>query len=115
MDDALELIARERKEQIEKHRFSHHHDDIEHSDGMLRRMCVLALLDMPNFVSVIGTSSGDYRISCPSGWDRFSDKFSQKTDEIDKITVALALGVAELERLIRERVAERGDAQEGEG
>lgn len=105
---AIELIRNERREQSEKFGYDEAHDD-RHRNGEILDAAVLAMLDMPDMVKSIRQCRGrvPYKvveeIPVPPGWELFAQKFREKTDDIDKLVVALALGVAELERRLRAR------------
>lgn len=82
MKTGIELIAQERKEQIEKHGWSAEHDSFNDNGELLQaaRFC-------------IGVDEW------PENWDlRFADKISDK-DDIGKLKVAGAFIAAEIDRL----------------
>ncbi len=80
----VELIAKERQEQLEKHGWSPEHDLI-HKDGQLKFAALYALgkkADLKKYV----------------GWDWFMDKIDSKT-EVEKLIRAGALIAAAIDRI----------------
>ena len=87
METGLELIAKERKEQIEKHKWTEEHDK-EHTEGQLKFASLYALGEKSKLQSY--------------GWEWFQDKIDGKTD-IERLTIAGALICAEIDRLQKEK------------
>lgn len=96
----IELIAKERQEQIEKHGFDKSHDAKKwNEDGELVQAASY-LLAKPSFGCVNEVRVATY----PQRWnDEYHDKFDAKTG-IEALKVAGALIAAEIDRL-----QERGD------
>lgn len=81
----IELVAQERKEQIEKHGFDLKHD-LEYKGGQLKMAATYLLTGL--------------NLTWPSSWsEKWKEKFSKKS-EIDKLIVAAALVVADIDRLL---------------
>lgn len=89
MKTGIELIIEERREQLYKHNWSFKHDQEEHSEGQLLLAAIYAItvdpLDAP-----IEHGYG--------GWEDFVDKIQDK-DAIERLKIAGALIVAEIDRL----------------
>ena len=83
---AIELVAQERKEQIEKHGFTPEKDDKLDSGEMLR---------LANYII---SADSDYK---PEHWDNeyFMKVFSKP--RIEQLSIAGAMVIAEMERLKR--------------
>lgn len=83
----IELITQERKDQIEKHKFSLLHDQNEYKDhGDTLGGAMLYLL----------TGEDKYY---PSNWEQYwKDRFSEKTD-IEKLAIVGALAAAKIDLL----------------
>jgi len=82
----IELIAKERKEQIEKHGWDDSHDD-KHTDLSLRNCAIYNLTKDDNF--------------WPSNWDvKYKKKMDAKNYK-ENLIVAGALIAAEIDRLNR--------------
>ena len=84
----IDLIAEERAEQLNKHKWSAEHDK-EHEEGQLKMAAMYALQPYPN--EQIG-------IRCYGGWDWFTEKMDNKT-ELQRLVVAGALIAAEIDRI----------------
>jgi hypothetical protein len=84
----IELIAKERQEQIEKHGFSPKHDmDIYHLNGELRLAAEY----------LISSNENPYY---PDNWDeKYKNKFDSKT-YIERLATAGALLAAEIDRIV---------------
>lgn len=91
METGIELIERERKEQIEKHGFGKGHDESGLNDrGELVAAAVFILSHVPR-----GSILGAY----PRTWGmKYREKFLSKS-RVDKLKVAGALIAAEIDRL----------------
>lgn len=103
MTPALELVIKERMEQIEKHGFDKNHDN-RHMDNALLCASVHCLFSMPCGLLVHHEPDRSMQV-VHFPWDRLEDngleeKFKAK-NRIDQLTIGLALGVAELDRLLR--------------
>ncbi len=83
MKTGTELIAIERQEQIEKHKWDKEHDK-SHVDGELKFAALYAL--------------GEKSKLQPYAWDWFRDKMEGKT-EVEKLVIAGALIASEIDRL----------------
>lgn len=83
----IELIAEERREQIEKHGFSVANDWMYYKNGELKQAALFYL--NPSI------------FAWPDSWDEgyYKDKIALK-DEINKLRVAGALIAAEIDRLL---------------
>lgn len=93
----IELITKEREEQLQKHGWTPQHDD-QHYDGSLVHAAISAML-----------LDGDF---FPENWDlKYFNKFESKT-LIDRMKVAGALIAAEIDRLQREG---QEDSNENDG
>lgn len=79
----IELIAKEREEQIKKHGYDENHDE-EHKDGQIIE-AVIAVLD----INCMGF---------PYGWEDFNEKVTMKPYK-EKLIIAGALIAAEIDRL----------------
>ena len=84
MKTAIELITKERAEQIEKHGFDSSHDETN-DDGELRHVAACLITGAKTYY--------------PDHWDKsFLVKFEAK-DDIERLVVAGALIAAEIDRL----------------
>lgn len=94
----VNLIAKERLEQIEKHGFDAKHDGGPgHSRGELAQAAGYLLTDVIDPVDKFCNAIIDF----PSNWSKkFQHQFDQKTD-IEKLITAGALIAAEIDRLKR--------------
>lgn len=89
MKTGIELIEKERQEQIEKHGFDVSHD-IYYSKGELLQAALFC----------INPNTFDW----PDGWDEhFRDKILSK-DEIGKLKCAGAFVAAQIDRIINENI-----------
>jgi len=87
MKTGIELIEKERKEQIEKHDFETEYDFDENSMGELKFAAI----------NILGISEITARnLNCR--WGEIEDYVKTKT-EIEKLTIAGALIAAEIDRL----------------
>lgn len=92
MKTGIELIAQERAEQIEKHKWDAAHDAL-HEYGELRKMAaVLCCVGTDAFVGDVGEFS--------SGNNAWGLEEKLKKDAIHRLKVAGALIAAEIDRLI---------------
>jgi hypothetical protein len=92
----IEMIAKERKEQVEKHGFNDVHDDKSFNRcGELKQAAAYLIAET-------GTNHKDILIAdYPDNWHvGFKIKFARKT-HIEKLVVAGALLAAEIDRLQR--------------
>ncbi len=85
MKTGIELITKEREEQIKKHGYTQEHDD-QHKDGALINAAIFAI-----------TLRGEWR---QKGWEIFEAKMLEKSYD-KRIIVAGALIAAEIDRLRR--------------
>lgn len=85
MKTGIELIAKERQEQIEKHGWTLEHDSQVHCDGALRIAAMFALTLKKKYEQV--------------GFEKFEKKVRSKSYE-QRLIIAGALTVAELDRVL---------------
>lgn len=85
--NAIELIAKERQEQVEKHGFDSVHDD-EHGDCQLEQAAISIVSDDPDMWPWQGELDMFHRIS--------------RKSPIDRLVIAASFLAAEIDRLIRE-------------
>lgn len=89
MKSGIELIAEERKEQIEKHGRSIAKDVELNGDGQLAFGAKILL----------STSRSEQEFSCPKGWDVEIFRKMINKNRINQLTIAGALIAAEIDRL----------------
>ena len=85
MENGIELIAKERDEQIKKHGWTLQHDVDSHEKGKIVEVVVTALTS---------TASKDF----PLGWEGFAEKIIKKSYK-EKLIIAGALIAAEIDRV----------------
>jgi hypothetical protein len=91
----IELIAQERKEQIEKHGRTVELDKANNTSHQLS--FAAALLSCPNPKSMGMSAANNY--SCPTGWDKDIWKKIIHKPYYDRLVIAGALIAAELDRI----------------
>jgi hypothetical protein len=87
MKTGIELIAKERKEQIEKHGWDSENDSL-HRDGELVLAAKYAIKPYDDLKG----------IRCYSNWEGFTEKVKEK-QKIERLAIAGALIAAEIDRL----------------
>ena len=92
MKTGIELIAEERREQIEKHGWSKDHDQFEHSEGQIILAAEYALNPLQDN-ELIQYGYG--------GWENFEESIRGKQNIIERLKVAGALIAAEIDRIQR--------------
>lgn len=93
MKTGIELIAQERKEQIEKHGRTVERDVIENTHFQLTEAAgLLTALDMDDFQS-------DSEAICPTGWNVTIWSRMYNKDYKERLIIAGALIAAEIDRL----------------
>jgi uncharacterized protein with gpF-like domain len=92
----IQLIAKERKEQIEKHGYTIEKDVLRNTDGQLIQAAIYALTENP----------ADYIYD--HSWDEVIDHFDGKTSKVEKLAIAGAFIAAQIDvELYKEANKER--------
>ena len=87
----IELIAKERQEQIDKHGRDSSHDAAHNDDGQL--------IDMAAHLLMIDRQEGIDRDMLPVGWDEDTCIYMLLKPRKERLVIAGALIAAELDRL----------------
>ena len=87
MKTGIELIAIERQEQIEKHKWTSEHDSCHENEELVRAAIYALDPCMDNFKQL------------DIGWAHFVTKIDNKKSRIDQLKVAGALIAAEIDRI----------------
>lgn len=98
--DAIELIKEERREQIEDHGFTAETDDA-YQNWELLYAGIYCMLGVPSEIAVCHTPTAEVEALKFPFSPKWGQRFHDKTDRIDQLTVGIALATAELDRLLR--------------
>lgn len=102
----IELIAAERKRQVEREGYDTHHDDLHNNYELSSAACCYAQMGAGGSYS--HTRSGNP----PQGWPWHADEWKPKRDPIKNLVRAGALIAAEIDRLERQRASLPPDGRE---